>query len=74
MLVDLEYHFFGGSFGLEFFCTCVKNINMFLLQKSHVKKKFFNPWEGVKVGSSVGTNLEIAQGDNFGVTPPYNFL
>jgi hypothetical protein len=24
---------------------------MFLLQKFHGKKKFFNPWEGVKVGS-----------------------
>ena len=22
MLIDVEYHFFGGSFGLEFFCIC----------------------------------------------------
>jgi hypothetical protein len=35
------------------------------------KQQFSSAWEGVKVGSNVGTILGIAQGANFGVTPLY---
>jgi len=50
MLVNFEYPFLCGSFGLEIFHTCNKHIDGLIPNISW--NFFFNPWKGVKVGSS----------------------
>ena len=50
MLVDIEY-FLYESFGLEIFHTCNQHRDGFM-EKIHGQIFFFNPWKGVKVGSS----------------------